>query len=321
MGKRNGADRRKQTNANAQARTRSTGQTQPPTRQAASGSSSLGAENSNPRATNAQPAHEMSGASGARQPIPQQTAAASQPQIADHDGHSAHAVTVATPEDERSATSDESLVRRFFLTDEAGNLVRPQRTVRERVDEWAGYLMPFSPRERDWGSPTQLRGRLLSIGAVVGALVVALVAGMLVFHWAQSAGSAVGNLPAPQPTQSAPGGIVVQANPNGAQPTPAFAPYLIGAWVSNTAPPSSSTIQVYVRVSTSSGPAANVPVTISVGYGGGANSQGPIHTNAYGLATFNVGTGKGDGTQVDFVTATAKINGKTYSAQTTFTPF
>lgn len=210
---------------------------------------------------------------------------------------------------------------RFLLTDEMGRPLRRQRTLREQVDDWAAYVMPFSLRERDWSLGGRWRSRLLSFGAVAAVLLIALFAGLGVFHWAEHAGAAMGQLPAPQTTVVAPSGIIVQSGSNGTTPTPTLPSYLMGAWCSDTTPTAGSTIQVYVRVTGPSGPVAHQPVVLSVQYPSGTNTIGPIATDAYGLAIFNVPAGGGNGSGVVFITAGATIHGASYNATTTFTPY
>lgn len=270
----------------------------------------------------------VAASSSGRIPVPPHAPSAEEPAVAPSISSSSRAVTLASPDEERTVpplegSAEESLVRaRFLLTDELGRPLRRQRPLGERVSGWAAYVMPFSLRERDWGLRGQIRARVLSLSVIAAALVVALIAGLTVFHWAEKAGAAIGQLPAPQTTVSAPSGIIVQSGNTGAAATPTLPTYLMGAWVSDTAPTSGSQVQVFVRVTgPSGGPVANQAVTLSVQYPSGTTTVGPVTTDAYGLATFNVPAGKGTGSQVVFITASAKVNGATYTATTTFTPY
>jgi hypothetical protein len=96
--------------------------------------------------------------------------------------------------------------------------------------------------------------------------------------------------------------------------------YLVGMWTSNSSPPDSGTVQVYVRLTRASLPVSNVAVTIVVGFRGDPLTYGPVHTDSYGLATFTI-------TYVDATLGTpisvsgrAFVDGKQLTQQTSFVP-
>jgi hypothetical protein len=162
-----------------------------------------------------------------------------------------------------------------------------------------------------------LRAHLALLGALVVVVAVTALGSVAAFGFAAKLANGAGELTIGSSAATPPGGVVIQPAGGGAAPTPTAAPYLIGAWVSNSAPASGS-VQVFVRVSRDGGyPAAGVPVRINAG---GA-TYGPRSTDADGLAAFTVGYGGGfNGYRPIFVTATAVISGQTLTAQTSFAP-
>jgi hypothetical protein len=137
-----------------------------------------------------------------------------------------------------------------------------------------------------------------------------------------AAGTVVG--PVASSTTSA---LIVQ--PGASTPTtqikpPPETPYVVGAWASNNAPPSSGTVKIYVRVTDHSGfvPVPGASVTLKVMFtcstGSHVSAYGPVTTDAYGLATIPVtyaGLPVGDPV---CVTATVRVHQQTYTATTTF---
>ena len=101
--------------------------------------------------------------------------------------------------------------------------------------------------------------------------------------------------------------------------------YLVGAWVSDSAPQPSSIVTVYVRItdSATSAPVVGVPVRLTARFtckaSGAAQTYGPANTGTDGVAAVAVAfSGLPVGEPV-CVTAQADIRGQTYAADTTFT--
>ena len=178
-------------------------------------------------------------------------------------------------------------------------------------------VMPFSPRERAFATSSHLRGRLVMFCALVALVGVTAVGSVAAFGLAAKVAHGADQFTLGPTIATPPGGVLIQPISAGAVATPTPAPYLIGAWVSDSAPTASS-VEVFVRVSHDGGtPAAGVPVRINVG---GA-VYGPMDTDAYGLAAFSVGiSGTFDGYTPVFVTASATVSGQTMTAQTSFAP-
>jgi hypothetical protein len=197
----------------------------------------------------------------------------------------------------------------------------PRRaSLRQRVRQLTSLVMPFSPRERAI-SRGHFRTRLVLLGALMVLVAITALGSVAAFGFAAKVASGAGQFSMGSTASTPPGGVVIQPLGGGVAPTPTPARYLIGTWVSDSAPASGG-VTVFVRVSrgevsNQGSPVAGVPVRISVG---GA-SYGPTDTNAYGLAAFNVGVGGGfDGSTPVFVTATAVVAGQTLTAQTSFAP-
>ncbi|WIG57705.1 MAG: hypothetical protein OJF49_000450 [Ktedonobacterales bacterium] len=133
---------------------------------------------------------------------------------------------------------------------------------------------------------------------------------------------------APTQNNSNNGGVNVFHTPNPAlqTPTPAFPPFTIGTWPSNYSPNSGDNLTIYVicrnqdaSMQSAPKPAVGVGVTISIDPP--FNNTKVVTTGADGIAawTFQMtDTSSGQPVQVT-VTATGP-DGKTYVAQTFFTP-
>ncbi len=152
--------------------------------------------------------------------------------------------------------------------------------------------------------------------------LIALAFGVL------AAGLAACASPAP-PTPPATGGGGVNAfhtpNPALQSPTPAFPAFTIGAWPSDYSPAAGGTVTIYVvcriqdpSMGSAPRPAAGQVVTINVG---------PPLNLAQNVTTDNAGLGNWQFTVVDnqngqpvVVTVTTNFQGKTYTANTFFTP-
>lgn len=184
----------------------------------------------------------------------------------------------------------------------------------------------FSWRERDW-SASSLFTRLRFVPAVLAAVVIVGIAAGVAYTVASRASTdARGQLSVPIGTVSpAGGGTVIQPITSGGTPTPGVQAYTIGTWVSNAAPPTSGSVTVFVRVSHNAGPASvgpapGIPVTISVDLPTGSSAQGPVSTDADGLASFTVSYGGLPSERPVFITASASPGGQAISAETTFVP-
>jgi hypothetical protein len=113
----------------------------------------------------------------------------------------------------------------------------------------------------------------------------------------------------------------------GTTPSPSVdePPYYVGAWVSDSAPPPTSVVSVYVRVTNSATQAAVPGVKVSIfarftcQSGGSMHTFGPATTGGDGVAVVQVGFSGLPVGQPVCLTATASVGGQTYSADTTFT--
>lgn len=207
------------------------------------------------------------------------------------------------------------------------------------MDSWPGDM---SRAGRWWWNARLYAGRLLAdlrqgrlrlpatfqprivLGLLIGLglVVVVTAAGTLIAT--QLAGGIklpnIGVGPAAQPTT----GIVLQTNQRDSAPTVAVAPYLVAAWASNSAPPSSGTVQIYVRVtnSTTFAPQPGASVGLSIAFTcatpGNVQGYGPSATDADGIATFNVTFSNLPVGQPVCITARASVGGQTYAATATF---
>lgn len=162
----------------------------------------------------------------------------------------------------------------------------------------------------------------LALMVVLGTFAVNVVA-QGTHLWPLAASTVVA--PAAPPTAAA---LVLQPAP----PTPTTlagqpptAPYTVGAWVSDNAPPPSGTVKVFVRVTDQAqfAPVPGASVKLSVMFTCSTDDHvsafGPTTTDVDGIATISVpyaGLPIGDPV---CVTATVRVSGQTYTATTTFT--
>jgi hypothetical protein len=167
--------------------------------------------------------------------------------------------------------------------------------------------MPHAP-----ASPALAFGSLVFVGVIVA--LSALTYSAVTRNWKGF----------PQVTPAQRGFPVVRpsATPTLATPQPA---YLVGAWVSDSAPQPSSIVTVYIRItdSATSAPVVGVPVRLTARLtckaSGAAQAYGPANTGTDGVAAVAVAfSGLPVGEPV-CVTAQADIGGQTYAADTTFT--
>lgn len=180
---------------------------------------------------------------------------------------------------------------------------------------------PYSWRERDWRSgPLAQRVRMVPIVAalLVAVVVVGAFAYVIASRAANGAAARLHTVAKSSTVAPTSNGLILQQQ-SSSGPTPVAPTYTIGTWVTNYAPAAGSTEQVYVRVSQNDNPVGGVTVSLSISWPGGASSSKPVHTDAYGLASFKVNVSGPQG-QPEFVTATASVGGSTVTANTTFVP-
>jgi hypothetical protein len=199
----------------------------------------------------------------------------------------------------------------------AQTLRRPDWTLRMRTA--FSYMMPFGLRERAAPSGAW-RPRALLLAATALLVLFTAVISVTAFGLASRLVHAASDISLGANSATPPSDVVIQPLNNGGAPTPALPDYLIGAWVSDSAP-SGGSVQVFVRVSHNSDPVPGVPVRLLVNFSGSTSTFGPADTDAYGLATITVSYGGGySGYTPVFVTATAAVGGQTITAQTSFAP-
>ncbi len=178
----------------------------------------------------------------------------------------------------------------------------------------------FHWSERNWRK-SAWRRQLGLVPMVVAGLVLVGIASTVAIVIAYKASSQVANRPPTvQATAPLSSGIVLQQTPAAGTPTPQAAQNLMGVWVSNPSPPTSGSVQVFVRLTHDTHPLAGVPVSIVVNFPGTASNYGPVKTDGYGLAKFTVRYGGTPAEQPVYVTANAKVDGQAISQQTLFVP-
>lgn len=175
----------------------------------------------------------------------------------------------------------------------------------------------FAFRERSWDTWKRTRRTALTLLALTAMIIVAILGATFAASYMQHATQGLSIAPAQPTVSSYSGGLVIQG-PESIAPTPEAPKYQIGAWMSNNAP-SGGTVKVFVRLTENVKPLAHVPVTLAAQVPGGVLRYGPTKTDGYGLATFTVRYGGLSGTPV-FVTASAKVGGQTFTADTVFVP-
>ena len=211
------------------------------------------------------------------------------------------------------------------------------------MDSWPGDVSSLA---RWWWRTRQYLGRLFAdlrqgrlhwpravqpriiLGLLCALGIVAVAAGVgFVLVLGHPGAFSVPNLfggsgPAAQPTS----GIVLQTDQGGPTATTARAPFVVTTWVSNSAPPTSGQVQVFVRVTntTQFTPQPGVSVSISVAFTcafpNTVQGYGPAATNSSGLAAFTVSFSGLPVGQPVCITATARANGQTYTSTATFAP-
>jgi hypothetical protein len=178
----------------------------------------------------------------------------------------------------------------------------------------------FSWRERDWNLGYWKR-RLRATPALVVSIAILLAA--LVLGFAVAGRLARGfqvHLPAAQAAPNGGAGVVVQPAPMQQTPTPTDAASDLGIWVSDPAPSTSGTVQVFVLLTSALQPDAHIPVSIYVQYAASGVPMGPVSTDKYGLATFTLNYAGLPPGQPVFVTASATVGGQTLTGETSFVP-
>lgn len=109
-------------------------------------------------------------------------------------------------------------------------------------------------------------------------------------------------------------------------PTPAYPPFTVGAWPSNFSPNNNDTVVIYVicRVQDPSmqGPSKPppTPLQVNIFVGGGIGQGYSGTTGKDGIAAIPVTFNVTQAGQPIVVNVTVSYNGKTYKAQTFFTP-
>ncbi|HLZ21364.1 MAG TPA: hypothetical protein VKQ30_04500 [Ktedonobacterales bacterium] len=180
---------------------------------------------------------------------------------------------------------------------------------------------PYAWNERDWRmSAVMARIRVLPVVAaiLIALLVVGAFAVVIASHAASGAANQLHSASSVSSPTASSGGLILQQRPAGA-PTPAAPAYTIGTWATSYAPASGGVVQVYVRVSKDADPVKGIAVTLTVSFSGGGSTYGPVRTDAYGLASFQVSVSAGPG-QPEFVTASITVGGSSYTADTIFVP-
>jgi hypothetical protein len=178
-------------------------------------------------------------------------------------------------------------------------------------------------RKRARAAPPRLaRWQYIALVAVVVMMASALID-------AAAAHSAPGWLAASRrwarPTVLPPTPVVVVRSTFGT-PTPTIPEpaYNIGAWVSDSAPPPTGTVQVYVRVSdfAQRQPVAQVGVSLQVQFTCASDQRvatyGPLPTDVQGIAAFAVAFAGLPPGQPVCITAITTLGGQTYTAGATF---
>ncbi len=178
----------------------------------------------------------------------------------------------------------------------------------------------FRRRERDWRQSYWYRELRLAPRFIAGLLFVLVASTFAVVVATKAATLSPSALITAGATPSLSGGIVLQQSPSGGTPTAPTSDYLIGVWTSNASPPTSGSVQVFVRLTHTSQAVSGIPVSISVALPGGAQSFGPIKTDSYGLATFTLVYAGTTTARPIYITATATVDGQKLTQQTYFVP-
>lgn len=164
----------------------------------------------------------------------------------------------------------------------------------------------FTMSERGFNLWGYLRKAALLMLAVTLMVAVGIGGGALAATFSGQAARQVPLTPSRPTVSHTSSGIVIQPVTDAGTPTPTLPKYQIGAWPSDNAP-SGGSVEIFVRISESVAPVANIPVMLTVELPGATQHYGPVMTDGYGLATFTVVYGGVGGVPV-FVTATAMIS-------------
>ena len=170
-------------------------------------------------------------------------------------------------------------------------------------------------RQRNWYRELRLLPRLIAV-----LLFVAVASTFAVVIATKAAAFSPSALATANATSTLPGGIVLQQSPSEGTAIVPPADYLVGIWTSDASPPTSGSVQVYVRLTHTSQALPNVPVSITVNFPGFTQSYGPVKTDSYGLATFTVNYSGAPSAHPVYMTATAIINGQKVAQQAYFVP-
>ena len=261
-------------------------------------------------------------ADGRRQPMPPLPSVQTSAQDAPiGSGHRAGMLTpvlpVAQPMDEEFEPESGEYEVEPDTADAPFAIYRPQPTSERR-----GLFQrrsAFSLRERDWRTLAWLH-RMRAIPAAGALVAIFLIVGAFALVLASRAASSAGShlLGSTSTDHSSTRAVVVQAPQTLPPTTIATSQYQVGVWVSNYAPGTQDSIQIYVRVSENPTPVAHVPVTLVLQLGQTSSTFGPITTDSDGLAIFNASYSGATSGQPIYAIATASIGAQTVSGQTTF---
>jgi hypothetical protein len=204
------------------------------------------------------------------------------------------------------------------VADRVADIVSPVvASLRAYTPAWREF---FRRRERNWRQSYWYR-ELRVVPRLITGLLFIIVASTFAIVVATKAATLSPSAPASaRVTPPLSGGIVLQQSPSGGTPTAAPSDYLIGVWISDASPPTSGSVQIFVRVTHASQAEAGIPVSISVALPGGAQTYGSIKTDGYGLATFTAIYRGTTAARPVFITATATVGGKKLTQQTYFVP-
>lgn len=189
-----------------------------------------------------------------------------------------------------------------------------------------GLLAAIALGHRGGGVPVGRRYHTATMGALAAVIVIGVIgvslASSAIAQGAHGPHGWMGLAPAAGTATPTAGVIVVHSAPELLTPTPVESRYRIGAWVSNSTPASSGTIDIFVSVRDGVSPLAKVAVTVHVVYTcaapATAQDYGPVTTGADGIADVPVTFSNLPVGEPVCVTVTATIAHRVYSTTTTF---
>ncbi len=192
-------------------------------------------------------------------------------------------------------------------------------TLLDRYREWRERRFPFAPSERVWTISIAWRRHWRVIAGLVALVVVMAIATTVALRLATAAPGRTPRLSLGASATSQPAtGVIVHPPTGQGSATPGPLTYTAGVWLSDTSPPASGVVQVFVRVSNEGAPVPGCVTSVYVSYpGGGGQSLGVTRTDAYGLATFNLALNNASTTRPITIKASAVV--PTGSADATIT--